>query len=268
MHGTGNDFVLLDLRGQKFELGAEKASAMANRSTGIGCDQILVLKAASDPSCLLDFEVWNADGSRALQCGNGVRCIGLYLRSRGETDHNTFTIRGPVSIISLQETEPGMFRVNMGPPRFEPENIPINLAATDGNYELTLGGKLFKLGAVSMGNPHALLEVPAIEAADLAGLGAEISRHPAFPNGCNAGFAQVIDRNTIRLRVFERGAGETMACGSGACAAVSILIERGKLNKEVLVNQVGGALIIEWDGGEEPVMMTGSANHLFVGTLI
>ena len=267
MHGAGNDFVLLDLRDQEYLPDAEKVRGLANRNTGIGCDQVLVLQPASHPSCLVDFEVWNADGGRAEQCGNGVRCIGLYLQAQGETGEGEFKIQGPVSEVSMQEIKAGYFRVNMGPPCFEAENIPINLVSNNGYYELPVEGQLLELGAVSMGNPHALLEVPDIEAPDIRALGMEISRHPAFPEGCNAGFAQLIDRNNIKLRVFERGAGETLACGSGACAAASILIKRGKLNKEVLVNQVGGALIIEWTGGNKAIMMTGPAVHLFTGML-
>ena len=267
MHGAGNDFVLLDLRDQEYTLDAEIARTLADRRTGIGCDQLLVLRPASEPTCLVDFEVWNADGSRAQQCGNGVRCIGLYLRSHNEASDGEFNIQGPVSKISLQEKENGWFRVNMGRPRFEAEEIPLSLVPQDGAFEIQIGGKSLKLGAVSMGNPHALLEVPDVGDVDVNTVGAEISNHSAFPDGCNAGFAQVIDRENIRLRVYERGVGETRACGSGACAAVSILRKNGKLNEEVLVNQVGGTLIIEWTGQDEPVMMTGPAIHLFVGIL-
>jgi diaminopimelate epimerase len=169
--------------------------------------------------------------------------------------------------VRLLEEEPGMFQVDMGVPIFEPEKIPVNLPVTNGGYDLNIDGENWKIGAVSMGNPHALLQTDDINQPGLERLGAEISRHSAFPNGCNAGIVQVIDRRNIELRVTERGAGETLACGSGACAAVSILINCGKLADEVVVNQRGGTLKIEWKGGNEPVMMTGRAVHLYVGIL-
>lgn len=267
MHGAGNDFVLLDLRDQDFVMHAEIAIRLADRRTGIGCDQFIVLKATSETDCLLEYEVWNVDGRKSQQCGNGVRCIGLYLRSTGEAREAEFCIQGPVSKISLQDRGNGQFRVNMGRPRFDAEKVPITLSSHQNSYELDIAGQAMKLGAVSMGNPHALLEVSAINKVDVESLGAQIGTHVVFPEGCNVGFAQVIDRKNIRLRVFERGVGETRACGSGACAAVVILRNIGKLDEEVLVNQTGGTLIIEWTGRNEPVMMTGPAVHLFTGML-
>jgi diaminopimelate epimerase len=266
MHGAGNDFVLLDVRRQDFLIDAASARTLANRRTGIGCDQVLVLRPPSNESCLVDFEVWNADGSTAEQCGNGVRCIGLYLRNEGEAG-TSFKINGPVSVISLEAKEDNLFRVNMGPPDFRAENVPITLTSENGGYLLPINEQSYRLYGVSMGNPHAVMEVPDIEPADVAGLGAQISRHAAFPEGCNVGFVQVLDRENIKLRVFERGAAETLACGSGACAAVVSLIKDQKLSNKVLVNQVGGTLIIEWTGKNDPVMMTGPAIHLFTGML-
>jgi diaminopimelate epimerase len=267
MHGTGNDFVLLDLREQDYELNAGEAARLADRHLGIGCDQLLALRATQEAGCLVEYEVWNADGSRALQCGNGIRCIGLYLHSRGEASAEQFSIRGPAGNISLQAMENGQFRVNMGHPSFEAENVPVNLEQSGGMYELEAAGQSLRLGAVSMGNPHAVLEVPEISTANVTGLGAAISSHPAFPQGCNAGFAQILDRKHIRLRVYERGAAETRSCGSGACAAAVVLIRGGKVDKEVLVNQKGGTLMVEWLESSGPVMMTGPAVHLFVGML-
>ena len=267
MHGAGNDFVLLDLRDQDYELDAEKASQLADRHTGVGCDQLLVLGPASESGCLVRFEVWNADGSRAGQCGNGIRCIGLYLQSRGETPAGEFLIQGPVSTFLVEGLENQQFRVNMGRPAFAAEKVPLTLAESSGWYELATAGHTLRLGAVSIGNPHALLEVDDIQAAPVDTLGLMISRDPAFPRGCNAGFAEIIDRNSIALRVFERGAAETLACGSGACAAVAILIRNGKLDAKVLVQQEGGTLMIEWNGFDKPILMTGPAVHLFEGIL-
>jgi diaminopimelate epimerase len=267
MHGLGNDFVVIDLRQQEFDVNAERARQLANRNTGIGCDQLLVLRSTSAADCVVNFDVWNGDGSKAEQCGNGVRCIGLYLQQEDEIPAGVFKIQGPVSKIEIEAKDNDQFRVNMGIPRFEAEKVPTSLNANENGYEIQLNGNLHHIGAVSMGNPHALLEVSDLGNADVDGLGAQISTHPGFPQGCNAGFAEVIDRNNINLRVFERGAGETLACGSGACAAVAILASKGKLNKETLVNQVGGTLIIEYTGLKGPVMMTGSAVHLFTGML-
>jgi diaminopimelate epimerase len=267
MHGAGNDFVLLDLRQQEFNLDAQAARILAERKFGIGCDQVLGLRVPRDPELLVEFEVWNADGSQAEQCGNGVRCIGLYLSMRKEIPDGPFSIQGPVSRVSLAERADGSFRVNMGRPMFEPAQIPMHATEKADFYELQAEGLLLKVGAVSMGNPHALLEVKDIAEFNVEELGQLISTHPTFPNGCNAGFVEIIDRKNILLRVFERGAAETLACGSGACAAVAILRNSGKLDEEVLVNQVGGELIIEYTGLEEAVMMTGPAVHSFTGML-
>lgn len=267
MHGAGNDFVLLDLRDQDFDINAGTARTLANRHTGIGCDQVLVLRATPHKDCLVAFEVWNANGSRAEQCGNGVRCIGLYLERRDETPAGVFRIQGPVAKIDLRSEGSGQFRVDMGRPDFKPEHIPLTLEPSGGWYEIDVGGERLKIGAVSMGNPHAVLEVADIDSARVADIGAVISTHPAFPDGCNVGFAQIIDRNHIRLRVYERGAAETMACGSGACAAVTTLIQNEKLDKKVHVNQFGGTLIVDWAEVDGPVLMTGPAVYLFEGML-
>lgn len=267
MHGLGNDFALFDLREQAFGIDADIARALADRHTGIGFDQLLALRAASDPGCLAAVEIWNADGSRAEQCGNGMRCIGLYLERRGETPEGEFAVQGPVSRIEMESVGDGNFRVNMGRPVFDPERVPLTLEPSDGLYRIEAAGETLMIGAVSMGNPHALVEVPDIGAAPVARLGAEISGHPAFPRGCNVGFAQVSDRRTVELRVYERGSGETRACGSGACAAAAILIRNRKLDRKVHVNQIGGTLTVEWSEAEGPVMMSGPAAYLFEGML-
>jgi diaminopimelate epimerase len=267
MHGAGNDFVLLDLREQSFTVGPETAAALSNRQTGIGCDQVLVLRKPATGDCIANFEVWNADGSRAEQCGNGVRCIGLYLDSRGEAPPGVFEIRGPVATMEVECLGDGQVRVNMGAPGFDPGAIPIRAERAGEWYEIRIGTQTVRIGAVSMGNPHALLQVDEIFSARVAELGPAIIGHAAFPRGCNAGFVEVLDRENIRLRVFERGAGETLACGSGACAAVAILHRAKTVGHKVLVNQVGGSLIIEWSGSRNPVMMTGPACHVFEGYL-
>jgi diaminopimelate epimerase len=267
MHGAGNDFVLLDLRDQSFPVDAAAAARLANRRTGVGCDQVLVLRNPADPGCLADFEVWNADGSSAEQCGNGVRCIGLYLDARGEAPKGRFRIGGPVAQIELECLENSQVRVNMGEPEFAAGAVPVEAEKVNGWYRIAVGDEILHIGAVSMGNPHALLRISDIEHAEVQELGPAISGHSAFPNGCNVGFVEVRDPENIDLRVFERGAGETPACGSGACAAVAILRNADITGNEVLVNQVGGQLIIEWSGKRHPLMMTGPASHVFEGIL-
>jgi len=266
MHGLGNDFVVLDLRAQDVPLDANLARTLSDRHTGIGCDQIMVLRKPVDPGHLAAFEIWNADGSRAQQCGNGVRCLGRYLQLNGDAPAGPFELGGPASAIRIECLDDGKVRVDMGAPAFAPDKVPISLVPVDGWYQLETGGKAYRIGAVSMGNPHALLLVDDIERADVAGLGPAIGGHPAFPEGCNAGFAQIVDRGHIRLRVYERGgAGETSACGSGSCAAVSILHSAGLVDFTVRVTQKGGSLIIKWPGGEDSVIMTGPATHVYTG---
>lgn len=266
MHGLGNDFVVLDLRRQTVPLDGNLARSLSDRHTGVGCDQIMVLREPANPAHLAAFEIWNADGSRAEQCGNGVRCLGRYLQLNGDAPAGPFELGGPASVIKIECLDDGMVRVDMGAPSFAPERVPIALEPVDGWYPLEVDGQILKIGAASMGNPHALLLVDDIDEADVAGLGPAIGGHPAFPQGCNAGFAQILDRGAIRLRVYERGgAGETSACGSGSCAAVSILHRSGLVDFTVRVTQKGGSLIISWPGGEDSVIMTGPAAHVYTG---
>ena len=267
MHGLGNDFILLDLRHQEFIINQEVATQLANRHTGIGCDQILILRRPTNDQHLASFEIWNADGSRAEQCGNGVRCLGLYLFQRSEAPPGQFLLGGPAGIVKIECLDNDLVRVDMGRPAFDADRVPVLLEEVDGWYPLEIDQKHYNLGVVSMGNPHALVIVNDIDTTDVAKLGATISKHSAFPQGCNAGFAEIVDRGNIRLRVFERGAAETRACGSGACAAMSILRRANLVEQTVNVTQAGGNLIITWTGGEKPVIMVGPATHVFKGTL-
>lgn len=266
MHGLGNDFVVLDLRHQTFPIDSKTAIQLADRHTGIGCDQVLVLRQAENDQHIASFEVWNADGSQAEQCGNGVRCLGLYLKKHAEAQNDQFLLNGPAGIVKIQCLEGDQVQVDMGPPIFDKNRIPLLLAAENQWYPLEIEQKQYLLGAVSMGNPHALMLVDDVKTADVSHLGAIISKHSQFPDGCNAGFAEIIDRGNIHLRVYERGAAETLACGTGACAAMSILRRADLVSDTVNVTQNGGNLIISWTGGEKPVMMTGPATHVFEGT--
>jgi diaminopimelate epimerase len=266
MHGLGNDFILLDLRQQSFFIDETIAKQLSNRHTGIGCDQILILRQPSNGAHLAVFEIWNSDGSRAEQCGNGVRCLGHYLNMRAETPTGQFTLAGPTGVVKIKCLDNAMVQVEMGTPEFNQKQVPVLLEPIDDWYPLEIDGQHCKLGAASMGNPHALMIVDSINTTDVAGLGAAISVNPAFPQGCNVGFAEIVDRSNIRLRVFERGAAETNACGSGACAAMSILRRVNMVDQTVNVTQRGGDLTIKWKGTEDSVIMVGPATYVYKGT--
>lgn len=267
MHGAGNDFVLLDLREQTYPLDSERAALISDRHRGVGCDQILVLRKPTQPQNVVCFEIWNSDGSMALQCGNGTRCIGLYLEMNGEIGAESFTLEGPSGKMFVQQCADGQFEVTMGVPDFEPAKLPLNLVPDNGRYRLESPWGPLEFGAVSMGNPHALVLVDDISDIRIQDIGAFISTHDSFPQGCNVGFAQVENRGKIQLRVYERGAGETLACGSGACAAVAILGQTGRVDDVVDVMLPGGHLVIKWPGSFQPVKMKGPAEHVFRGSL-
>ncbi len=267
MHGAGNDFVLFDLRHQEFSLDSRRAGMIADRRLGIGCDQILVLHRARDEGNAARYEIWNSDGSPAGQCGNGARCIGLYLRRNGDIGDEDFELESPSGKIRLRSCPDGEFEVDMGVPQFEPSSVPTTLSPRDDVYQLDSPWGVLELGAASMGNPHALLIIKDINDSAVSEQGAWISTHPAFPEGCNAGFARLENRANIRLRVYERGAGETLACGSGACAAVAILRRSGKVDDVVNVLLPGGQLVIKWPEGRQQLTMKGPAEYIFKGKL-
>jgi len=267
MHGAGNDFVLIDARNRAFAVNPELASWLSDRHRGIGCDQILVLRDATQAQHTARYEIWNSDGSRAGQCGNGARCIGLYLGMSGETGNAPFIVESPAGPVTIQPCSDNEFEIDMGVPSFEAANIPVRLESIDGMYRLDSPWGMLEFGAVSMGNPHALLVTRDIDNPQIPAIGAFLSKHEAFPEGCNAGFAQLAGAGKIHLRVVERGAGETLACGSGACAAVAILRQTGRVGDQVDVFLPGGHLVIKWRGSREPMYMKGPAEHVFRGTL-
>jgi diaminopimelate epimerase len=266
MHGAGNDFVLLDWRDSERQLEARQASLIANRRLGVGCDQILIVRNSTRPDCLAAYEIRNSDGSPAGQCGNGARCIALYLQMNGASDA-PFKLDSPAGPIVVSPCADGEFELDMGEPRFAPDQVPINLVSKGQFYELDSPFGPLRFDAVSMGNPHALLEVEDLDQANVAAIGSYLGKHPVFPEGCNIGFVQIMDRGNIRLRVFERGVGETLACGSGACAAVAILRRTQQLDELVKVFLSGGVLVIKWPASGGGVMMKGPASHVFSGTL-
>ncbi len=267
MHGLGNDFVVIDAINQSIDLNSAALRLIADRHFGVGCDQILLVEAAQQPQVDFTYRIFNADGGEVEQCGNGARCFARFVHDKGLTDKSEIPVATASGIICLSLQEDGQVSVNMGAPVFIPEQIPFVADAVDSCYSLDVEGQVLEISAVSMGNPHAVLRVEDVDAAPVSTLGAKIESHPRFPQRVNAGFMQILDRQHIRLRVFERGSGETLACGSGACAAVVAGRQQGWLDDKVSVSLAGGELHIIWPGGEEPVMMIGPAVSVFEGEL-
>lgn len=267
MHGLGNDFVVFDGVRQTVALDAANTQFLADRRFGIGCDQILLVEPARDKDTDFYYRIFNADGSEVEQCGNGARCFARFVRDQGLTDKRVINVGTKAGPIRLFVEADGRVRVNMGAPILEPERIPFVADGQAATYPLTVNGRQLNIGAVSMGNPHSVLQVEVVDDAPVEALGPAIERHPRFPNRVNAGFMEVVGRNRIRLRVYERGAGETLACGTGACAAVVSGRVQGLLDERVQVSLPGGDLVIEWRQPGDPVWMTGPAERVFEGTI-
>lgn len=269
MHGLGNDFVVIDAVRQHVSLTPERVRFLAHRRTGVGCDQVLLVEPPADPQrAAFRYRIFNADGNEVEQCGNGARCFAVFVREAGLTEATVIPVETAAGIITLQVQGDGQVTVDMGPPRLEPWAIPFEAAAAAPTHTLQVGGETLEIGAVSMGNPHAVVVVEDVHKAPVERLGPLIERHPRFPRGANAGFMEVVSRERVRLRVFERGAGETLACGTGACAAVVSGQLQGLLDRQVAVDLPGGRLVIEWAGREDaPVLMTGPAQSVFTGRI-
>ncbi len=267
MHGLGNDFVVVDATRAPFRPAAAQLARLADRRFGAGCDQILVLEPASKPDVDFDYRIYNADGSQTGQCGNGVRCLAHFIRDRGLSDKERLRVRTPTAVMEMQLLPDGQVRVNMGVPRLEPAEIPFTAAARAPRYTITVGEAPAEIGAVNMGNPHAVMEVADVDAAPVEAVGAALQRHPAFPERVNAGFLQVLGPARGRLRVYERGAGETLACGSGACAAMVAGRLWGRFDPAVHLELRGGTLKLEWSGEGQPVYMTGPAETVYRGEM-
>lgn len=267
MHGAGNDFVVLDLRGGMSAPSPALCRDMAQRHRGVGCDQILTIEVPHTASAVASYRIWNADGSPSQQCGNGARCVAAWLVREGSApDAGTFELDSPVGVHAAERLDDGLYRVAMGVPEFDPAKIPMEgFDAQRDPYILPVRGAILPIGAVSMGNPHALIEVDDIAEAPVDVTGPGLQDHPAFPESVNVGFAQVISRDHIRLRVYERGVGETLACGSGACAAVAVLVMRDRVDRQVRVSLPGGDLQITWPGDDQAMVMTGPAAFAFEG---
>jgi diaminopimelate epimerase len=269
MQGLGNDFVVIDGVRQAVELTPERVRFLADRRLGVGCDQVLLVEPPADPAtAAFRYRIFNADGGEVEQCGNGARCFAVFVRNQGLTDQTLIPVETAGGLIQLQVEDNGQVTVNMGRPRFEPAEIPFEAPAVAPAYPLEVGGGTVEIGAVSMGNPHAVLRVDDVAQAPVESLGPIIESHPRFPRRVNVGFMEVVARDQVRLRVFERGAGETQACGTGACAAVVSGRKRGWLDERVAVDLPGGRLVIQWEGCEDaPVFMTGPATSVFTGNI-
>jgi len=270
MHGAGNDFIVLDLRNGRAPPTAEQCRLLANRHLGIGCDQILTVELPRTEGALAAYRIFNADGSASGQCGNGARCVAEWLRRAGITGTDNFLLDSPNGTHAAQRFGTGDWQVAMGYPEFAPAHIPlVGVDAGQPDYTFTLAdGTRIEAGAVSMGNPHAVIDVAAVDAAPVATWGRGLQDSGHFPESVNVGFAEVVDSAHIRLRVYERGAGETLACGSGACAAAVWLMHRGRVGREVAVEMRGGTLRIHWPGDADQVLMRGPAIFVFAGEWI
>jgi len=267
MHGLGNDFVVIDAVRQDVHLDPERIRFLCDRHFGIGCDQLLLVEASGDPRARFRYRIFNADGSEVAMCGNGARCFARFVREEGLADEDEITVETAAGLITLYHEPGDQVRVNMGVPRLEPAEIPFEAPARAPAYDLPLDTETVRIGAVSMGNPHAVLVVPDVARAPVERLGPVIESHPRFPERVNVGFMEVVGRDHIRLRVFERGVGETLACGSGACAAVVVGRIQGLLDETVRVDLPGGRLTVRWAGEGAPVWMTGPAQTVFKGTI-
>ena len=267
MHGLGNDFMVINQVTQNVELTPAMIRQWADRHTGVGFDQLLLVSPPSSPDVDFTYRIFNADGSEVEQCGNGARCFARFVYDKKLTNKNVIPVETNTGRIQLKLDQNGLVTVNMGAPIFEPAQIPLQAEHRQSLYKFKVDDDEFELACVSMGNPHGVLQVYSVDAAPVEKLGPKLETHPLFPNKANIGFCQVVDRDHLNLRVFERGVGETQACGTGACAAAVVNIAAGRVNNKVNVTLPGGTLQIEWQGDGHPVMMTGPATTVYEGII-
>ncbi len=267
MQGAGNDFMVVDATRVPFTLDAPGIRRLADRHFGIGFDQLLVVEPARSTNAEFYYRIFNADGGEVSQCGNGARCFVRYVHDKGLSEKSAIRVETRSGVIEPRLENNGMVSVNMGKPVFEPSRIPFAAEQQALTYWLEVAGRQLEISALSMGNPHAVQVVADVDAAPVHSEGSQIENHPRFPERVNAGYMQIVSRGQIRLRVFERGSGETLSCGSGACAAAVAGIARGLLDSPVQVDTRGGILSIAWPGGTQPVSMSGPAQSVFEGEI-
>ena len=268
MHGLGNDFVVIDAVRQDVALNAAQIRVLADRHFGVGCDQVLLVEPPQSQDADFRYRIFNADGGEVEQCGNGARCFAQFVRAQGLSDADTLVVETKAGLIRLNIETNGQVTVNMGVPHFAPPDIPFTAEYEAMFYALEVEGQLLQIGAVSIGNPHAVIVVDDVQTAPVSTMGALIEHHPRFPKRVNVGFVRIVNQQHIQLRVFERGVGETLACGTGACAAMVVGRRRGVLAGQVQVDLPGGSLNIAWQGGDSPVLMTGPASAVFAGEIV
>ena len=266
MHGLGNDFVVIDGVNQSVSLSSAQLRRLADRRYGIGCDQVLLIEIAQGDADFR-YRIFNADGGEVEQCGNGARCFVRYVHDRGLTGKDEIRVETQAGLIIPRLETNGEVSVNMGIPKFQPREIPFIAEKRESTYFLAIGNRNVEISAISMGNPHAVQVVADVDRAPVSSEGPLIESHPNFPRRVNVGYMQVLDRRHIRLRVYERGTGETLSCGTGACAAVVVGIQRGLLEHEVKVSFGSGDLFVRWEGENQPVWMTGPAVTVFDGEI-
>ena len=271
MHGLGNDFVVIDAINQHIDLSGEQVRFIADRHFGVGCDQLLLVERPTRDSAEFRYRIFNADGGEVEQCGNGARCFARFVHDQGMTGSTRIPVETAAGMIYLELEDDGQVTVDMGVPSFDPGALPFNPDAADmaddEYHQLMVNGEKYAIGAVSVGNPHAVLLVDSVELAPVASLGPAIESHERFPQRVNVGFMEIIDRSRIRVRVFERGVGETMACGTGACAAAAVGIHNRLLDNTVQVELNGGNLTIRWQGDDNSLFMTGPAQTVYKGKM-
>ena len=269
MHGLGNDFMVVDGIHQQVNLDSVQIRQWADRHFGVGFDQFLLVEPADQVGVDFKYRIFNADGSEVQQCGNGARCFAKFVYDKGLTDKREIQVETASGLIVLYLEENGWVRVNMGSPRFAPAALPFEMPEEQAQYLIEVEGETFEIGAVSMGNPHAVLRVSSVANAEVEKLGAAIESHELFPERVNVGFAELVDESHIKLRVYERGAAETLACGTGACAAMVVFRKQGWVKDEVIVSLPGGDLKIQWNGdAQSPVWMSGPAVTVFEGEML
>jgi len=268
MHGLGNDFMVVDGVTQKVFFSTDLIKKLSDRHFGIGFDQLLLVEPPFDPEVDFHYRIFNADGSEVQMCGNGARCFVRFVIDQQLTNKRDITVSTVSGVLRLKLNDDDTVTVNMGTPRFDPKALPFTAPEQNLSYKIKVSdGTEFEHGAVSMGNPHAVFFFDDVSTAPVEKYGSELECHENFPEKVNVGFAQVVNSHTMNLRVFERGCGETMACGTGACAAAVVAIAQGRVKSPVSVTLPGGTLRISWDGGNSPVMMSGPATSVYEGTI-